>query len=123
MTYEERSTQLACDASIAVQVLLGAARGDVEFIPLKPQVANAEWLSELKTRWPGLRSVGIVGLVDGGARCALREALTPEEVNALADAFLAYVDVVLKPAAPIEADVEPEYDWSTRQYRLVPRYN
>lgn len=124
MTYQEKSTQLACDASIAVQVLLGTSPGDMEFIPLKPQAANAEWLSELKARWPGrgLRAVGFVGLVDGVPQYCLKETLSIRQTTALESAFMAYLDVMLKPAAPIETEVEPMYDWSTRQYRLVPRH-
>ena len=93
MTYSEKSTQLASDASIAVLALLGTAPGDVEFIPLKPRMADENMLAELKARWPGrgLRSVGVIGLCGMSPRCAFNEPLEPEQVSALSGAFLAYV--------------------------------
>ena len=60
-TYSEKSTQLAVDASVAVLALLGTAPGDVEFIPIKPILADENIHAELKARWPGrgLRSCWI----------------------------------------------------------------
>lgn len=124
MTYQERSTQLTADSSVAVQVLMGAP-DDVEFVPLKPRAANAEMWAELKDRWPGrgLRSIGLIGLVGTTPQCALREPLEPEQLSALANAFLTYLHVLLADsfATQIEAELEPEYDWCKQQYRLVPR--
>ncbi len=77
MTYTEKSTQLALDASVAVQVLMGTAPGDCEFIPLKPKAADEAMLADLKARWPGrgLRSVGVIGLCGTAPRCAFKEPL------------------------------------------------
>jgi hypothetical protein len=50
-----------------------------------------------------LRSIGIVGLVGVTARCALKEPLEPQQVDALAAAFLVYVAALTTPApVPIE---------------------
>ena len=95
MTYSEKSTQLALDATVAVLVLMGRP-DDVEFIPLKPRMADEYMLADLKARWPGrgLRSVGVIGLVGTSPTCALKEPLEPEQVNALAGAFLTYLNVL-----------------------------
>lgn len=95
MTYSEKSTQLALDASVAVLVLMGAP-DDVEFIPLKPRAADEIMLADIAARWPGrgLRSAGVIGLCGTSTRCALKEPLEPEQVSALADAFLAYLRVL-----------------------------
>jgi len=92
LAYRERATQLALDASVAVQVLMGAP-DDVEFIPLKPSPANAAMLADIAARWPGrgLRSVGVIGLCGVTPCCALKEPLEPEQVSVLSDAFLAYL--------------------------------
>lgn len=71
MTYQEQSAQLAIDASVAVQVLMGTP-DDIEFVPLKPQPADSSMWADIKARWSGrgLRSVGVIGLV--GASRLLR---------------------------------------------------
>jgi hypothetical protein len=96
MTYSEQSTQLALDASVAVLVLTNAQCDDMEFLPLKPRQMTESEKAELVTRWPGrgLRSVGVIGLVGTAPRCALKEPLEPEQVSALAGAFLAYIHVL-----------------------------
>jgi len=96
MTYAEKSTQLALDASVAVLVLMGAPN-DVEFVPIKPRAADEAWRAELKARWPGrgLRSVGVIGLCGTSARCALREPIGSDAVEALATAFFEYIRVLL----------------------------
>ena len=93
MTYSEKSTQLALDASVAVLVLTNAQCDDMEFLPLKPRQMTEREAAELLTRWPGrgLRSVGIIGLVGTSPRSAWKEPLEPEHLNALAGAFLAYL--------------------------------
>lgn len=90
--YIERSARLTLDSSVAVMVLMGSP-DDVEFLPLKPSMADEGTIAELKARWPGrgLRSVGIIGLVGTTPRCALKEPLDSEQVTGLADAFLAYL--------------------------------
>jgi len=93
MTYSEKSTQLALDSSVAVQVLMGTTPGDCEFIPIKPRTADARMLADIAARWPGrgLRSVGIIGLIGAVPTCELKEPLEPEQVTALAGAFLTYL--------------------------------
>jgi hypothetical protein len=95
-TYSERSTQLALDASVAVLVLTNAQCDDLEFLSLKPRQIPESTLLELRTHWAGrgLRSVGIIGLVGTSPRCALKEELEPEQISALAGAFLAYLHVL-----------------------------
>jgi hypothetical protein len=109
MTYSEKSAQLTLDSSVAVMVLMGAPN-DVEFLPLKPRVADEKMLSELRGRWPGrgLRSIGIVGLVGVTPRAALKESLEPMQVDALAAAFLTYVNTLLRGEQP-SAEVERKH--------------
>ena len=100
MTYLEKAADVAGASSIAVQVLLGAAPADIEFVPIRPRPADAQMLADLKSRWPGrgLRSIGIVGLVGLTARAAFKEPLEPKTVDALATAFLVYVAALTTPA-------------------------
>jgi len=117
MTYEKRSAQLALDASIVVQIALGDIPGDVEFIPLKPQAADAEMWADIKARWPGrgLRSIGIIGLVGSTPQCALKEPLDSQQMAALAAAFSVYTaalfaDSFMKQSAAAEvAELERLY--------------
>jgi hypothetical protein len=97
LTYSEKSTQLVSDASVAVQVLLGAP-DDVEFIPLLPRMADKKMLADISARWPGrgLRTVGIIGLRGASPVIALKEPLEPSQVDALASAFLAYIHVLFR---------------------------
>lgn len=92
----ERFVQLGLDSSIAVMVFMGAP-DDVEFLPLKPRVADESMLAELKDRWPGrgLRSIGVIGLVGTAPKCELSEPLTPNQINGLAAAFITYLQVLL----------------------------
>lgn len=96
MTYSERSTQLALDASVAVFVLRGTASGDFELLPLRPTTADENTLSELKARWPGrdLRPVGVMGLVGTSPIAALKEPLETDQHSALVSLFLAHVHTV-----------------------------
>ena len=97
LAYSERATQLALDASVAVQALMGTA-DDIEFIPLKPSPANAAMLAGIAARWPGrgLRSVGVIGLCGVIPCFALKEPLVSEQVSALSDAFLAYLHALYR---------------------------
>jgi hypothetical protein len=98
MTYTERSTQLALDSSVAVQVLLGSAPGDAEFIPLRPRPASQQMWDELKARWPGrgLRSVGVIGLIGTTPQVELKEPIGEEQCCRLAEAFIAYLNVLFQ---------------------------
>jgi hypothetical protein len=115
-TYIERSHQLAADASVAVLVLMGAPN-DVEFIPMKPRAADDQMLAELKSRWPGrgLRHIGVVGLVGAAPRCVFKEPIEPEQVDALAEAFLAYLRVLSSPYSP---PVDDSVEFCERLFRL-----
>ncbi len=94
MTYQEQSEQLVSEASIAAFVLMGANPQDVEFVPLKPRMADRQMLEDLKARWPGrgLHTVGVMGLCGASPRCAFKtEAqITPQQMDALAAAWGVY---------------------------------
>lgn len=97
MTYSEQSSQIALECPLVVLVLMGAAPGDAEFLPIRPKAFDENMRADLKARWPGrgLRSVGLVGLSsDMKPICAFKEPLEPEQVSALAGAFLAYIHVL-----------------------------
>jgi len=97
MTYSERSQELAANASVAVLALSNPEGTDLEFIPLRPYPMSACDREELAARWSGrnLRSIGVIGLVGASPRCALKEPLEPEQISAIARAFLAYLHVLL----------------------------
>lgn len=97
MAYLEESRQLALDASVAVQVLMGSDPRDVEFIPLRPKAADTSMWAELAARWPGrgLRSIGVIGLVGIVPKVALKELLEPKQVSLLTTGFLAYLHELL----------------------------
>jgi hypothetical protein len=115
-SYIERSAQLAVESSIAAWVLMGAPN-DVEFVPLRPKMADATWLAELKARWPGrlLRAVGVIGLCGTSPRCVLKEPLSPEQVSALANAFLVYVETLLGDSFA-QQQKDAEIEWLNRLY-------
>lgn len=97
MTYDERAAQVAQDSTVAVLALLGTEPGDSEFIPLRPRFADQSTLAELAIRWPGrgLRPVGVIGLCGTSPRVAFREPLSSDEVAALSNAFLVYLNTLL----------------------------
>lgn len=117
--YEQDSAQLALDSSIAVWVLMGAP-DDIEMVPLRPKMADEAWLADLKARWPGrgpMRSVGVIGLCGITPRCVLKEPLSPEQVSALASAFLVYVETLLGDSFKQQRK-ESEIEWLNRLYAL-----
>jgi hypothetical protein len=92
MIFTEESIQLCLESSVLVQVAIGEGPEDFELTPLKPRVASDAYLAELKARWkPGMRTVGVVGLVGASPRCALDVPIEPHQVSALMDAFLAHI--------------------------------
>jgi hypothetical protein len=99
-TYEARRDDLAAEASVLVQVLLGSAPGDMEFRAIAPIPATAEMDADLRRRWPvrGLRPVGFLGLVGGTPRAVFSEPLPDEQVQALAVAFGVYIGSLVKSA-------------------------
>ncbi len=125
MTYSEKSTQLALDASVAVLALSNPECTDLEFLPLKPQSMSQSYAAELRDRWPGrsLRTIGVIGLVGASARVELKEPFAhPEQISALAEAFLVYVRVLLGDNfadAKRDAEIqELSRLWSLRDPRL-----
>jgi hypothetical protein len=123
MTYTERSQTLANESSVAVLVLMGAP-DDIELVMIKPKPADAKTLLELKDRWPGrgLRSIGVMGLVGLSPQIALKEPLEPRQIDALASAFLTYVNVLLFGEQPCtDAPLEQRgdaVDWLEHLYSL-----
>jgi hypothetical protein len=121
--YSERLAELVLSSSIAVQAVLGSSPGDAEFIPLLPRPADDRMWAELKARWPGrgLRSVGVIGLVGNTPQLELKEPLEDEQVRALAEAFIAYLDVFLQGsfAAHREAVESAEIAELERMWTLV----
>ena len=97
MTYSEKSMRVALDPSVAVMVLSNPECTDVELLPLRPRLMTAIERAQLATRWAGrnLDSIGVIGLVGTTPQCALKIPLEPEQVSALANAFLAYVHALL----------------------------
>ena len=97
MTYSEQSTQLVCDASVAVMVLINARGDEIEMLPLRPRQMTETDAAELRCRWAGrgLRVAGVLGLVGTSPRCALKEELDPEQISALAGAWDTYLLHVL----------------------------
>ena len=124
MTYSEKSQQLACEASVAVLALSNPECTDVEFLPLRPRQMSVSDRVELAARWSGrnLRSIGVIGLVGTSPRIALREPLETEQVNALADAFLAYLHVLFADSFAEQLEgvemAELERMWSLRDPRM-----
>lgn len=103
--------QLASDAEFAVYVMASPDAQQIELLSLKPHTASEEERESLAARWPGrdLRGVGVIGkLSNGQVQMALKVPFGPAELAALLEAFTIYC-------------AEPEYDWITQQYRLVPR--
>lgn len=93
MTFREKAIQLVLQSSVALYVLMGA-ENDVEFLPLRPELADDVTLMALRNRWPGrgLRWIGVIGLVGATPRIAVNEPLHPDQINALCIAFLAQLN-------------------------------
>ena len=114
MSHLER---LALDAEFAVYVMASPDAQEIELLPLKPRTATDTERESLAARWPGrdLRGAGVIGrLADGHIAIALKMRFDNLQLAALLLAFTDYCE---------SEQTEPEYDWSTRQYRLVPRTN
>jgi hypothetical protein len=98
MTYLEKSTELACAASVAVMVLANGQNDDIEFLPLQPRRFSDAEMLDLRARWAGrdLRSVGVIGLVGATPECAFKEPLGVNVTTSLAGAFLAYLQSLFR---------------------------
>jgi hypothetical protein len=93
MTYSEKSTQLALDASVAVLALSNPDCTELELLPLRPRQMSESEQAQLAARWHGrnLRSIGVLGLVGTTLKYALKDTLEPEQISVLANAFLMYL--------------------------------
>lgn len=91
--YLERLEQVAADSEMAVMVLLNPDNTDLEFWPLKPRPAAETAPAEVGARQ--LRSVGVIGLNGPAPHFALKEPLDQAVLDAVADAFKAYVKVLV----------------------------
>lgn len=97
MTYGEKSTQLALEAStsIIVQVLLSRGNDDIELIPLHPRQRPDGYIAPADFTARRLRSVGFVGLNGLRPVCSFKEPLPPNVVDAIIRAFTEYAHVLL----------------------------
>ena len=107
-TYEVRSDNLAKTASIMVQVLLGTAPGDMEFVPQHPQVATPEMWQNIMATWHqrGSRHVGFIGLVNMVPTAVFNEPLDPRTTAGLAVAFGVFVGTLVTSAYAEIAEVK-----------------
>jgi hypothetical protein len=89
--YTLKSRQLAADSNVAMQILMGSI-DDIVCVPVNPP-ASEQWLADLRAQWPGrnLRSVGLIGIVNGTPRIVLAEPITPAESDAVVSAWLAAI--------------------------------
>jgi hypothetical protein len=97
MTYSEKSTQLALDAStsIIVQVLLSRGNDDIELIPLHPRQRPGGYITREEFAARQLRAVGTVGLNGLRPVCVFKEPLESSVVDAIIQAFTEYAHVLL----------------------------
>lgn len=93
MSYAEESAQIALNSSVAVLALSNPDCTDVELLPLRPRLMSDHEQAALAAFWHGrnLEAVGVIGLVGSTPKFALKKPLGPEQVSALADAFLHHV--------------------------------
>jgi hypothetical protein len=94
MSYSERATQIVNDSSISVFVLLNHDATSTEFWPLCP-AAQSEVTGPQEFTARRLRSVGVVGLAGTQPMCAFKEPLDTRVVEAIGDAFVAYIRALL----------------------------
>ena len=108
--------RVAMQADVAVAILANADTTDIELLPVMPH-GPGEDLDALAQRWAGrgLAFIGVMGTVDGVPQTALDVPLDATRMRALSEAFARHCERIGA------AELEPEYDWTARQYRLVPR--
>lgn len=111
--YIQEANELVNSASVAVQILLGDDGKDVEFVPMRPQMAGEEWWAEIRNRWHGrgLRSIGVLAMTEDGAQSTFKEPISLDVINRLATAFQVYCLTLASSGLP-----QPEYDWSAKRY-------
>lgn len=107
---------LASRANPAVAVLSNPDGTATELLPVMPRGLSNEDLDSLVQLWAGrgLAFIGVIGMVDGVVQTALDIPLDAVRVEALSAAFARHCESLAE-------KLEPEYDWTARQYRLVPR--
>lgn len=95
--YSERAAEVASGSQIAVLILANNDFSDLEFVPLRPRMADESTWADLKARWPGrgLQARGVVGLCGSRTACAFKEPLADAIVASLANSFAEYVRVLL----------------------------
>lgn len=111
--YIQEANELVDSASVAVQILLGDDE-DVEFVPMRPQMAGEEWWADIRTRWHGrgLRSIGVLAMTEDGAKAAFKMPVSLDLATRLASEFQIYC-LTLASAGLMKP---PEYDWNARRY-------
>lgn len=112
----DRFQRVAMRADIAVAILANADTTDIELLPVMPHGPNED-LDTLARLWAGrgLAFLGVIGMIDGTPQTALEAPLDALQMQALSAAFARHCEQIKA------AELEPEYCWATRQYRLVPR--
>jgi hypothetical protein len=95
-TYAGRSETVILEAHVAVMVLANEDCTDVELVSLKPRYDESAF-EELRGRWGGrgLRSIGVLGMKGTAPLFAFKVPVGPDKVNALASAFIVWVDRLL----------------------------
>lgn len=95
MSYTEQAKQIVLGSSVALYVLMGESN-DVEFLQIRPKMATDAELLDLRARCEGrcLRGVGVIGLINNTPRYAFSEHLEPDQVNAMCNSFLAFLNVL-----------------------------
>lgn len=121
LAYSQKSTELACNASVAVLALANPECTDVVLLPLKPCPMSLSERAQLAACWSGrnLRSIGVFGLIGVTPSVALKEPLEPEQISALSNAFLAYLHALYSDriAAHLEKNGDGEA-WLEKLYSL-----
>ena len=108
---------LASRANPAVAVLTNSDGTELELLPITPRAISDADLDSVAQQWAGrgLQFAGVVGRIDGVVQTALDMPLDAVQSEALSAAFARHCERIET------AELEPEYDWAARQYRLVPR--
>lgn len=112
MTMDKFET-LVAESSIAVAILANADATDIEMLPVQPRSYALEKAQELARLWAprGLRFIGMAGIADGKPRTALAVPLDDLRISALSQAFIAYIEVLLKDEIETRQAVGDEVEW------------
>jgi hypothetical protein len=112
-SYSEQSTKVALDSEIAVMVLSNPECTDVELLELKPRQRATSELAALASRWHGrnLQSIGVIGLCAATPRFAFKTDLAPEQLSALADAFVEFIQRAVCDSLAAQQEAELRRMW------------